>query len=31
MKRMIGLTLAVLGLAAVASRQDIKFNIDAKK
>jgi len=30
MKRTIGLTLAVLGLAAVASAQDIKFNFDTE-
>ena len=28
MKKMIGITLAVLGLAAIASAQDIRYNFD---
>jgi len=30
MKRMIGLTVAILGMAAVASAQDIRFNFDSE-
>ena len=30
MKKMIGITLAVLGLAAIASAQDVRYNFDAE-